>query len=400
MLTLAARSGSPARTLRVNTQSPYDVHIGTNILSQAGQILTGDGLAPSKVLVVTTPVIQALWLAEAAKGLEGMPWDLAVIPDGEVHKSLETVSSLYDTLAERRFGRDSMVLALGGGVVGDVAGFAAATYMRGIAFAQAPTTLLAQVDASVGGKVAVDHVRGKNLIGAFHQPASVLCDLAVLDTLPARTYSDGLAEVVKTALIGGEEFLAFVEGHAAGLLRRERPVVGRVVEDCIRLKAFIVETDERDLGNRMLLNLGHTFGHAIETSCGYAGVSHGQAVAVGLAMATHLAVLLQEAGAGLLRRIESLLRALNLPATVSELATSVAPGEIRHHLGADKKRREGRARFIVPKAPGNIVVVESVPEDVLRQVIEGSYSGVPASSAGPHGGTPAHHAGVLRGDAS
>jgi len=332
-------------------------------------MLASDGLVPSKVLVVTTPPIQALWLAEAEKGLGGVLWDLAVIPDGEIHKSLETVSSLYDTLAEKRYDRSSMVLALGGGVVGDVAGFAAATYMRGIAFVQAPTTLLAQVDASVGGKVAVDHVRGKNLIGAFHQPASVVCDLAVLGTLPARTYSDGLAEVVKTALIGGEEFLGFLEAHAARLLSREASVVGRVVEDCVRLKASIVETDERDLGGRMMLNLGHTFGHAIETSCAYEGVSHGQAVAVGLAMATNLAVLLQMAEAGLLQRLKRLLSALDLPATVTELATRATPEQIRHHLGADKKAREGRARFIVPRAPGDVVVMESVPEDIVLRVL-------------------------------
>jgi 3-dehydroquinate synthase len=362
--------GSRTRTLRVNTQSPYNVHIGAGVLSQAGRILKADGLRPSKTLVVTTPVIQALYLRELAKGLDGLSWELATVPDGEVSKSLETVSTLYDTLAERHFGRDSMVLALGGGVVGDTAGFAAATYMRGISFVQAPTTLLAQVDASVGGKVAVDHPRGKNLIGAFHQPSAVVCDLAALDTLPSETYSDGLAEVVKTALIGGEEFLTFVERHAGELMRRDRPALAKVVEDCIALKASIVETDERDLGNRMLLNLGHTFGHAIETSCKYTGVSHGQAVAVGLAMATHLAVLLRLAGAGLFERVTSLLKALGLPVRMADLAAGIVPSEIHRHLAADKKRRQGRVRFIVPRAPGDVIVIEEVPGDILSQVIE------------------------------
>jgi len=364
-----------ARVVPVNTQRPYKVHMGMRVLAQMEQVMAVEGLVPSRVLVVTNPTVQALWLREVEKGLASLPWDVAVIPDGEAHKNLKSVSSLYDMLAGLEFDRSSVVLALGGGVVGDVAGFAAATYMRGIAFVQVPTTLLAQVDASVGGKVAVDHPRGKNLIGAFHQPVLVLCDLATLETLPYRVYAEGLAEVVKTALIGGHELLQFAGDHADELLRRDPSVVCSVVEDCVRVKASIVAADERDLGSRMQLNLGHTFGHAIETSCGFEGVSHGEAVAVGLVMAVNLGVQLGVAGADLLHHVEHLLSRLQLPTTMAGLHAHVTPGAVRRNLRADKKRRDGRLRFLVPRAPGDIILVESVPEELISRVISESARG-------------------------
>jgi len=364
-----------ARVVRVNTQRPYSVHVGTRLLARLSEVLVQERLAPSRVLVVTNPTVQALWLEEVEKGLGGLQWDLAVIPDGEVHKNLQTVSSLYDRLAELDFDRSSLVLALGGGVVGDAAGFAAATYLRGIAFVQVPTTLLAQVDASVGGKVAVDHPRGKNLIGAFHQPVLVLCDLATLETLPAGVYAGGLAEVVKTTIIDGYELLQFAEDHVEGLLRREPGVVASVVADCVGVKASIVEADERDLGTRMQLNLGHTFGHAIETSCGFVGVSHGEAVSIGLVMATNLAVRLGVAHVELLHRVEHLLGALGLPTSLTGLSVHVMPEDVRRNLRADKKRRDGKPRFLVPREPGDVTLVESVPGDLIDQVILESARG-------------------------
>ncbi len=364
-----------ARVVPVDTARPYKAFIGIQLLERLAEVMAQEHIAPSRMLVVTNPTVQALWLPELEKGLSGVRWDLAVIPDGEVHKNLETVSSLYDRLAELEFDRGSLVLALGGGVVGDLAGFAAATYMRGITFVQVPTTLLAQVDASVGGKVAVDHPRGKNLIGAFHQPALVLCDLDTLETLPARIYAEGLAEVVKTALIGGHEMFRRVADHVDLLLRRERRTVGSIVEECIRVKAAIVVADERDLGSRMRLNLGHTFGHAIETACGFEGISHGEAVAAGLVMATKLAVHLGVARDDLLQQVEHLLSALRLPTSLAALRVHVAAQEVRRNLGSDKKRRDGHLRFLVPREPGDITLVESVPGELIDQVISESARG-------------------------
>ncbi|HEX7369244.1 MAG TPA: 3-dehydroquinate synthase [Rhodanobacteraceae bacterium] len=288
------------------------------------------------------------------------------LPAGEEHKNLDAVAKVLDALAQLGATRDACVLALGGGVVGDIAGFAAACWMRGIDFVQCPTTLLAMVDSSVGGKTGVDHPAGKNLIGAFHQPRAVMADLATLATLPDRELRAGLAEVVKTACIGDAGFFAWLEDRADALLARDADALAHAIATCCRCKAGVVERDERETGERALLNFGHTFGHALETEAGYGTLLHGEAVAIGMLCAARLSTRLGMANAADTERLRALLSRFDLP---SDVPAGIDPDTLLSRMRLDKKNRAGTLRLILWRGIGRVEIVENVDDDAVRAIL-------------------------------
>jgi 3-dehydroquinate synthase len=352
-------------TVRVELgERAYPIHIGAGVLDR-GDLLR-EHVAGNQVAVVSNDVVAPLYLQRLRRALgDGYQIDVFLMPDGERHKSLETYGRLMDFLLEHRHNRTTTLVALGGGVVGDLAGFAAATYQRGVGFIQVPTTLLAQVDSSVGGKTAVNHPRGKNMIGAFYQPRCVLADIGVFDTLPEREYRAGLAEMVKYGVIRDAGFFDWLEGHADALARRDVTVLGEAVGRSCEVKAEVVAADEREGGLRAILNFGHTFGHAIETLTGYDKLLHGEAVAVGMVMAADLSArqgLLDPAAA---RRLRDLLTALSLPVTPPALS----PASMRTAMGLDKKVVDGRLRLILAQAVGRVVITEDVDDRLLGETL-------------------------------
>jgi len=304
---------------------------------------------------------------EAALQTEGFYTRLAHIPAGETSKTVANVEALYDVLYDMAADRKAAVVAVGGGVIGDLAGFAAATWNRGIPLFMVPTTLLAMVDSSVGGKTGVNHPRGKNLIGAFHQPSGVWIDTVFLRTLPDREYRSGLAEVVKYGVILDAPFFEYLEANAKALNSREPATLGAVVARCCRLKADVVEKDEREeTGLRAVLNYGHTFAHAFETVGGYGAWLHGEAVAAGMMCAAHLAVKRGLIGPELVARQRRLLEAFDLPtASKSEWPASDLIAVMRR----DKKAEAGKLRFILPKRLGEVALFDEVPEEQVREVL-------------------------------
>jgi 3-dehydroquinate synthase len=354
-------------TIRVDLgERSYDIHIVTNDARGVGAFARQRSRG-SLAFVVSdehvSPHADAVADALTAAGFRSVQ---ALLPAGEVHKALATACYLYDALAEVQADRQTLVVAVGGGVIGDLAGFVAATFTRGLPLLMVPTSLLSMVDSAVGGKVGVNHAKAKNLIGAFHQPAGVWIDTAMLSTLPDREYRSGLAEVVKYGVSLDAEFFAFLESHVAGLLNRDAEVVRPVVARCCRLKADIVERDEREItGLRAVLNYGHTFGHAFETVAGYGAWLHGEAVAAGMVCAARLAVRRGLLGADVAERQDRLLRALGLP-------TKREPWEVDELLTvmrSDKKARAGRLRFVLPSRLGAASLVEDVPEEEVREVL-------------------------------
>lgn len=290
-----------------------------------------------------------------------VPTTRVVLPPGETHKTLASIETIWNAALTARLDRDAIVLAVGGGVVGDLAGFAAATLLRGVSFAQIPTTLLAMVDASVGGKTGFDRPEGKNLIGAFHQPRFVLCDLATLETLPEREVRSGLAEVLKAAWLTGEDDVAALERDREALVRRDRHALGRAVRRAIATKIDIVAEDERESGIRAHLNLGHTLGHAIEAASGYTR-THGECVALGMIAALRIGGALGDARAADLERATSLIAALGLP---TDLDAALADPRIESFLASDKKRAGATLRFVVPGAPGHARIEKLDPGRIL-----------------------------------
>jgi 3-dehydroquinate synthase len=304
----------------------------------------------------------------AVRALEaaGFQAPLAVLPSGETQKSLRVAEGLYDRLVDHRADRRTLIVAVGGGVIGDLAGFVAATYNRGLPLLMVPTTLLAMVDSSVGGKVGVNHPRAKNLIGAFHQPIGVWIDTASLATLPEREYRSGLAEVVKYGVILDAAFFAWLEANVAPLLRREASAVRHVVGRCCRLKADVVEKDEREeTGPRMALNYGHTCGHGIESTAGYGTLLHGEAVAIGMECAGRLAVRRGLMTTDFVQRQRNLLRAFGLPVVAARQAVDTVLAAMR----SDKKNQAGRLRFILPRRLGEVALFDDVPESDVREVL-------------------------------
>jgi len=300
----------------------------------------------------------------------GAAIETVVLESGEQTKRLDVVSGLYDQLVAMKADRQTLLVAVGGGVVGDTAGFAAATYARGIPFVQIPTTLLAQVDSSVGGKVGINHPQGKNLIGAFYQPFGVLIDTNTLSTLPDREYRSGLAEVVKYGAILDDEFFRFLESHTADINRREPNVMQQVIARCCRLKADVVQQDEEERsGLRSMLNYGHTFAHALESLCGYGTLLHGEAVAIGMVCAAHLAERLQRISPALSQRQHNLLQELGLP-TVLPTECAGSSYELLERMRLDKKAAGGRLRFILPTRLGAGELVADVPENEVTAVLD------------------------------
>ncbi|MGZ5584775.1 MAG: 3-dehydroquinate synthase, partial [Usitatibacter sp.] len=290
-----------------------------------------------------------------------------ILPDGEQYKTLDTASRVFDVLMANRFGRDAMVVALGGGVVGDLAGFAAGCYQRGIGFVQMPTTLLADVDSSVGGKTAVNHPGGKNMIGAFHQPVAVVADTATLATLPSREFAAGMAEVVKYGAIFDAAFLGWLESHADALIARDTSLLQHAIHRSCEIKARIVAQDERDSGARALLNFGHTFAHAIESASGYGTVLHGEAVATGMVMAAQLSARQGRIGTADAQRLAALLRKFALPVSPPRFSAATW----LDFMGRDKKNEGGRVTLILLDALGRAAVVKNTQDAELRRFLEG-----------------------------
>ena len=335
----------------------YPIYIGTALLARADLILPV--LSRKNVAVVTSATVAPLYLESLAEALsrKGVEVVRIVLPDGEEHKDWKTLNSVFDALLEKRCGRDTTIVALGGGVIGDLAGFAAATYQRGVQYVQVPTTLLSQVDSSVGGKTAINHPLGKNMIGAFHQPRLVLADMDTLKTLPERELRSGLAEVIKHGLIRDATFFAWLEANIERLLSRDARALEHAVLRSVEIKAEIVALDERETGLRKVLNFGHTFGHAIETGLGYGAWLHGEAVAAGMAMASDLSRqlgYLSDADTG---RIRSLLQRAGLPVA----AKGIAPARMQQLIGGDKKAKDGRIHFVVLERLGAATLRDDIP---------------------------------------
>ena len=345
----------------------YPIHIGRGLVGAAGGILA-PLLATPRVVIVTNPVVAAHWLAPLRAGLTaaGVASEAILIPDGEVHKTWATLYDVLTRLLEARAERTTTLVALGGGVVGDVAGFAAATYQRGMPFVQIPTTLLAQVDSSVGGKTGVNHPLGKNMIGAFHQPRAVLIDTACLATLPARELVAGLAEVVKYGAIRSADFLAWLEAGIDRLLARDDEALTHAIAESCRIKAEIVAADERESGERALLNFGHTFGHAIEAGVGYGEWLHGEAVGAGMVMAASLSARMGLITAEDAARLTRLVARAGMPVEPPRLGAD----RYLELMGRDKKVAAGAIRFVLLRALGDAFVTADVPVAELAAVLE------------------------------
>jgi len=341
----------------------YPILIGDRLLARPETWLAH---VPNRDLfVVTNVTVAPLWLPQLSCALAGRRLSSIALPDGEVHKTFATLGTVFDALVASRMNRDCAIVALGGGVIGDIAGFAAACYQRGVDFVQVPTTLLAQVDSSVGGKTAVDHPGGKNLIGAFHQPVAVIADTSTLSTLPDRELRAGLAEVIKYGLTFDLDFLAWLETHLDGLLAREPAALASAIRRSCEHKAEVVAADEREQGSRALLNFGHTFGHAIETASSYGAWLHGEAVSAGMVLAAELSHRLGMIGSADVDRVRRLLARAGLPVD----PPCVGARRMREFMAMDKKVKSGRIRLVLLEHLGHAVVTGDYPDAVLDSLL-------------------------------
>ena len=344
----------------------YPIYIGRDLLNDPQ--LLGGHVAGSQVVVVTNETVSPLYLDRllATLGERSLVTEV-ILPDGEQFKNLETLNQIFDRAMHDRHNRSTTMIALGGGVVGDITGFAAACYQRGVNFIQVPTTLLSQVDSSVGGKTAVNHPLGKNMIGAFYQPQAVLIDINTLHTLPPREFAAGLAEVVKYGLICDLPFYRWLQKQMPKLLAREEAALAEAIERSCSSKASVVAADEREGGLRAILNLGHTFGHAIETAQGYGKWLHGEAVAVGMLMAMELSARRGWIEPGEVEAFRDLLRVIGLPAAAP---ADMTPTQYLDLMGRDKKVVDGRLRLILLKAMGEACIVDDASEEELVSLLE------------------------------
>ncbi len=341
----------------------YPILIGAGLLTQ--RALLEQHVPGRDVLLVSNTVVAPLYAQRLTEALANRRLLTAVLPDGEVHKTLANVSRILDVLVANRYGRDATVIALGGGVVGDVAGFAAACYQRGIAYVQAPTTLLAQVDSSVGGKTGVNHPGGKNLIGAFHQPVAVLADTSTLDSLPLRELRAGVAEIIKYGLIRDAGFYEWLQLNIERLLGRDPQALAYAIHRSCEIKAEMVGSDEREQGERALLNLGHTFGHAMESATAYGRWLHGEAVGVGLLMAAALSRACGTVRPEEVERLRSLLERAGLPTAAQEVRSEV----LLEHMKIDKKVKAGRIRLVLLRGIGAAYVTGDYPDSALQATV-------------------------------
>jgi len=362
----AARASSVLHQVPIELgDRSYPISIGTGLLADPSTWAT---VPPSsKALIVTNTTVAPLYAAGLERALADRHEAVHVVtlPDGEKHKSWQTLNLIFDALLKNACDRKTVLYALGGGVVGDMTGFAAASYMRGVPYVQVPTTLLAQVDSSVGGKTAINHPLGKNMIGAFYQPRLVVCDLDTLATLPTREFSAGLAEVIKYGPIADLALLDWLEMNIQGLMAREPGLLAHAVKRSCEIKAWVVGQDEREAGLRAILNFGHTFGHAIEAGLGYGQWLHGEAVGCGMVMALHLSRRLGLVDAGFVDRVTALLRRAGLPTVGPALGTD----RYLELMQVDKKAEAGEIKFVVIDRPGS-AAVRTAPDAVMREVIE------------------------------
>jgi 3-dehydroquinate synthase len=358
-----------SRVVNVNLEArAYAIHIGTGCLAALPDLLP----AASAALVVTDTNVEAHYGPGVVRGLEQAGWAVArcVVPAGEGSKTLDGAQTIYRAALEAGLDRRSVIVALGGGMVGDLAGFAAATFLRGVRLVQVPTSLLAMVDSSVGGKTAVNLPQGKNLVGVFYQPAVVVADLRTLDTLPEREYVSGLAEVVKYGVIWDADLFALLETRAADVLAREPALLQEVIGRCCEIKAEIVAVDERESGVRAILNFGHTLGHAVETVAGYGHWLHGEAVALGMAYAARVSIRERGFPERDAERVLALLRRLGLPVELEGPAGKLSWDRVRRAMAADKKAHRSRPTFVLAEHMGSVVFGCDVSEDGLRETFD------------------------------
>jgi 3-dehydroquinate synthase len=360
----ASSAASPARIDIDLGDRSYPILIGAGLLDQPGT--WADLPRASTALIVTNDVVGPLYAARLQRALQAQYARVltVVLPDGESHKTWETLNRIFDVLLGEACDRKTVLFALGGGVIGDMTGFAAACYMRGVPFVQVPTTLLAQVDSSVGGKTAVNHPLGKNMIGAFYQPVRVVCDLDTLQTLPPRELSAGLAEIIKYGPIHDMAFLDWIEAHLPALMARDVQALSWAVRRSCEIKAEVVGQDERESGLRAILNFGHTFGHAIEAGLGYGVWLHGEAVGCGMLMAARLSQRLGYVDQAFVDRLVNLVGRAGLPLVGPDLG---APSYLEH-MRVDKKAQDGDIRFVLIQRPGQ-AVVQGAPDALVAEVI-------------------------------
>ena len=349
-------------TVKLGDRS-YPIYVGHDLLRQRELILPH--LKSRQVCIVTNETVAPLYLDRLKSILTDFQVQAVVLPDGEKYKTLETVGQIYDSLLAQNFSRSSTLIALGGGVIGDMTGFAAATYQRGVNYVQIPTTLLAQVDSSVGGKTGVNRPMGKNMVGAFYQPKCVLADIATLDTLAVRELRAGLAEVIKYGLINNADFYSWIEQNLALLLSRDGNALKHAILISCAEKARIVASDEREEGIRAILNFGHTFGHAIETATGYSEWLHGEAVATGMVMAADLSWRLGLLRKDEARKIKKLIAASGLPVTPPYIDVAT----FLNLMGKDKKAEQGKIKFILLEAIGKARIEANIASDLLNTTL-------------------------------
>jgi 3-dehydroquinate synthase len=346
-------------------QRSYPIHVGAGLLDKPE--LLQSALGGARAVVVTNDVVAPLYLQRVRQLLGNNYADQIVLPDGEEHKNLDAISTIYDHLMDGKFDRKTTLVALGGGVIGDITGFAAATYQRGVNFLQIPTTLLAQVDSSVGGKTGVNHPKGKNMIGAFYQPRCVLADTTTLNTLPEREVKAGLAEVIKYGLIIDLDFFRWLQANSAEILQLSPEHLMRVIKTCCEIKADLVAQDERESGVRALLNLGHTFGHAIETVSGYGNLLHGETVAMGMVMAADLSRrkgwIDQESAREVREVIEQKYGMPVIP------PADITVEQYLDLMASDKKAEAGKIRFVLLQQLGEAVVTGDVEQSLLTETL-------------------------------
>lgn len=342
----------------------YPIYIGPGLLDQVASLLPK--LAGKQVLVVTNETIAPLYLDQVMSQLADFDASSLVLPDGEQFKTLDTLNAIFTALLERRHSRTTTLVALGGGVIGDITGYAAAAYQRGVDFVQIPTTLLSQVDSSVGGKTGVNHPLGKNMIGAFHQPRVVIADTDTLTTLPQRELSAGLAEVIKYGLIRDAEFLDWIDSNMANLMSRDSAALTQAILRSCQLKAEVVAADEREGGLRAILNLGHTFGHAIEAMQGYGRWLHGEAVGAGMVMAVDLSCRLGNLPASALERCKNLVAAAGLPVQGPD---NMSVEDYLEKMAVDKKNVDARIRLVLLRAIGDAIITTDFDQGMLRATL-------------------------------
>lgn len=347
----------------------YPIYIGKGILADGSLLLPH--IKGSEVLVVSNETVAPLYLDSLLEGLQGKRVESVVLPDGEQFKNIEVLNKIFDALLENRFSRKVTLVALGGGVVGDMTGFAAACYQRGVDFIQVPTTLLSQVDSSVGGKTGINHPLGKNMIGAFHQPQCVIADTETLNTLDDRQLSAGIAEVIKYGLINDKAFFEWIGENIEKLLERDSDALSYAIERSCQDKAAIVARDEREGGVRALLNLGHTFGHAIETGMGYGKWLHGEAVAVGMLMAADLSMRMGAISTAELQRIDDLIDRAGLP---TRSPASMGREKFLELMSVDKKVDEGKLRLILMSELGESIVSDDFSFDLLCETLDAHHA--------------------------